>query len=117
MEYFCQVAYTLWQTVGELLLPVGCVSQDMWIQIVMSTQLLCVQLFYQFYHICWETFTYLRQSVGFGSFKRKRFILFPKIEGHVIGISVLYDIITVIVIIIIIIAVVVIILHSFATAL
>jgi len=26
VEHFCQVAYTLWHTVGELFLPIGCVS-------------------------------------------------------------------------------------------
>jgi hypothetical protein len=44
-EYFSLVAYTFWQSASELFLPVGCVSRDMRIHIVMSAQLFCVQLF------------------------------------------------------------------------
>jgi len=56
-EYFYQVAYTLWQSVGEFLLPVVCVSWGMWMQIVMSNQLLCVKFFHPPCHIvciCWS---------------------------------------------------------------
>jgi len=60
-ECFYCVAYTLWQSVCESFLPVGCVSRDMQIQIVMSTQLLRVKLlcplYYHHHHhqssICW----------------------------------------------------------------
>jgi hypothetical protein len=49
-EYFCQVAYTLWQSVGESYLPVGCVSRHKRIQIVTSTLLLLVHFFCPLYY-------------------------------------------------------------------
>jgi len=49
-QYFCQEAYNLWQSVGELYLPVGCVSRHTRIQIVMSTQLLRLHLFHPLYY-------------------------------------------------------------------
>ena len=51
VEWFYQVAYNLWQSVGELFLPFGSLSWGMWIQIVMKSQLLCVHLFHLFHHI------------------------------------------------------------------
>jgi hypothetical protein len=47
---FCQEAYTLWQSVGDLYLPVGCVSRHKRIQIVMSIQILRVYLFRSLYY-------------------------------------------------------------------
>jgi len=38
-----------------------------------------------------ETLTYPRLLVGLGSIRRRKFILSPKIKGHVLGIRVLYD--------------------------
>ena len=49
-EYFCQEAYTLWQSAGELYLPVGSVSRHKRVQIVMSTQLLRIHLFRPLYY-------------------------------------------------------------------
>jgi hypothetical protein len=49
-EYFCQEAYTLWQSDGEIYLPVGCVCRHKRIQVVMSTQLLRVHLFRPLYY-------------------------------------------------------------------
>jgi len=49
--YFHQVACTLWQSAGELFLPVGCVCRDVRVRILMSTKLLHVQLFRSLYHI------------------------------------------------------------------
>jgi hypothetical protein len=50
-QYFYQAVGTEWQSVGELFLPVGCVSRDTRIQIAMSTQLLRAQLFRPLYHL------------------------------------------------------------------
>jgi len=50
LQYFCQEAYSLWQSVGELYLPVGCVSRHKRIQIVMSTQLVRLHLFRPLYY-------------------------------------------------------------------
>ena len=50
-QYFYEAVGTEWQSVGELFLPVGCVSRDTRIHIAMSTQLLRAQLFRPHYHI------------------------------------------------------------------
>ena len=45
------VAYTIWQSVGELFLIVSFVFRDMQFRIVISTQLLCISLFRPLYHM------------------------------------------------------------------
>jgi len=45
------IAYTTWKSVDELFLPVGCVSRDMRIWIVISTKLLRLPLFLPLYRM------------------------------------------------------------------